>query len=282
MDLGLAGKVAVVTGGSKGMGKWTALEFASEGCDVAVVARGQEALDKVAAQIEERGARALAVAIDLMKPGSDVELFARVVEHFGGCDILVNTLGGDDLEYQTLDVMSDELWQQHLEMGLLADLRCCRAAIPHMRARGGGAIVNVSATAIRKPMPALVAYCASKAGLAVASKALAHTLGPDNIRVNVVCPGIVLTEGVREKLAEFPPERWSDGPAAAALGDNPSTEDLMMAICEDIGGRGRGLIPDIARPGRPEELAAAIVFLCSARSSYTTGAMLNVDGGTDF
>ncbi|WP_235490159.1 SDR family oxidoreductase, partial [Frankia sp. AvcI1] len=175
-----------------------------------------------------------------------------------------------------------ELFQAHLEIGLMAGVRTCRAAIPLMRARGGGAIVNLAAMSIRKQYPTMVAYTAAKAALASVSKNLARAVGPDGIRVNTVCPGAILTEGVREKIEQFGPQRWVAPDALAASVGAPSTEEVFLAISRDMGGAGRGLVPDLGRPGRPEEIAAAIVFLCSARAGYITGALLNVDGGSDF
>lgn len=282
MDLGLRGKVAIVTGGSKGMGKWTALEFAREGADVVIVARGRDGLEIVAKQIQTLGVRALPVSADLMSAEGADELFAQVTREFGGCDVLVNTLGSDEFDYLPLDQNSDELFRQHLEIGLMAAVRTCRAAIPIMRARGGGAIVNLAAMSIRKQYPTMVAYTAAKAALASVSKNLARTLGPDNIRVNTVCPGAILTEGVREKIAEYGAARWVSEEAGADSARAQTIEELFLAISRDMGGAGRGLVPDLERPGRPEEIAAAIVFLCSARASYITGALLNVDGGSDF
>jgi NAD(P)-dependent dehydrogenase (short-subunit alcohol dehydrogenase family) len=282
MDLGLRGKVAVVTGASKGMGRWTALEFAREGADVVVVARGAAALASVAAQIEALGVRALAVPADLATAAGTKELFDRVRGVFGGCDVLVNTLGSDEYDYLPLTETSDELFQAHLEIGLMAGVRTCRAAIPLMRARGGGAIVNLAAMSIRKQYPTMVAYTAAKAALASVSKNLARAHGPDGIRVNTVCPGAILTEGVREKIEQFGPGRWVAPDALGASVGAPSTEEVFLAISRDMGGAGRGLVPDLGRPGRPQEIAAAIVFLCSARAGYITGALLNVDGGSDF
>ncbi len=288
MDLGLRGKVAVVTGASKGMGRWTAVEFAREGADVVVVARGAEALASVAGQIEALGVRALAVPADLATAAGTEELFDRVRGVFGGCDILVNTLGSDEYDYLPLAETSDELFRAHLEIGLMAGVRTCRAAIGLMRARGGGAIVNLAAMSIRKQYPTMVAYTAAKAALASVSKNLARAHGPDGIRVNTVCPGAILTEGVREKIEQFGPGRWVAPDAlAASVGapsttEAPTTEEVFLEISRDMGGAGRGLVPDLGRPGRPEEIAAAIVFLCSARAGYITGALLNVDGGSDF
>ncbi|WP_261554382.1 SDR family NAD(P)-dependent oxidoreductase [Frankia tisae] len=294
MDLGLRGKVAVVTGASKGMGRWTAVEFAREGADVVVVARGAAALASVAGQIEALGVRALAVPADLATAAGTEELFDRVRGVFGGCDILVNTLGSDEYDYLPLTETSDELFRAHLEIGLMAGVRTCRAAIPLMRTRGGGAIVNLAAMSIRKQYPTMVAYTAAKAALASVSKNLARAHGPDGIRVNTVCPGAILTEGVREKIEQFGPGRWvaPDALGASAGAPStlvalgmpvaPSTEEVFLAISRDMGGAGRGLVPDLGRPGRPEEIAAAIVFLCSARAGYITGALLNVDGGSDF
>jgi NAD(P)-dependent dehydrogenase (short-subunit alcohol dehydrogenase family) len=235
----------------------------------------------VAREIGARGRKALPVATDLNTTAGVTELFDAVVNHFGGCDILVNTLGSDEVPYMTLDVMPDDVWQQHLDIGLLAAVRCCRAAIPLMRQRGGGSIVNLSAMSIRKQFPSMVAYTAAKAALASVSKNLARTLGADDITVNTVCPGAILTEGVREKIAALGAEHWVTD--AGRLDPHDETiESVFLTIAREMGGPGHGLVPDLGRPGRPDEIAAAVVFLCSARSRYTTGVMLNVDGGSDF
>lgn len=269
MDLGLEGKLAVVLGGSKGIGRAVALELAAEGCDVAIAARGKAALKEAAGAIETAGRRAVPVPADLSTAEGIEALFAVVDADLGGVDVLVNVTGADALIGHTLEETTDEMWRAALDIGLMAIVRSCRAAAPRMRARGGGRIVNISAMSIHRQFPPLIAYTAAKSAVASVSKNLARTLAPDGILVNTVCPGIVMTEGLR---SAFP----------SAAGTTEEVEADIMQHVADIGGVGRGLIPDLGRAGRPEEIAAMVAFLAGARASYVTGATINVDGGTDF
>ena len=248
MDLGLRDKVAVVTGGSKGIGRAIVLELAGEGCKVAFSARGEEALrqtEKEAAQHAE----VLGVAADMTQPADIERVIARAATAFGGVDILVNNVGGSR-GGQTWDT-SDEDWNVALDLNLFAAVRASRQAIPLMRQRGGGRIINITSIYGREAGGPMT-YNVVKAGMNSWSKSLAKQLAEDGILVNVVAPGSIL----------FPGGSWE-----RRQQDNP---DFIANFV-------RTEMP-LGRFGYPEEVAAMVAFLASQRASLMTGACINVDG----
>jgi 3-oxoacyl-[acyl-carrier protein] reductase len=244
MDLSLTGKVAIVTGGSRGIGRAIALALASEGCRVAVCARGEDALQAVEAEVRERGVDALAVAADVTKADDIERLVAQTVERFGRLDILVNNAGARSREE------TDEAWNEIYFSNVLAAVRATRAAVPHLRA-ARGCVVNI-ASIFGRESGGVPAYNAMKAAMISHAKAMALELAPD-VRVNSVAPGSIA----------FPGGSWG-----RRLEEDP---EGMRAFVEQN-------IP-MGRFGTPEEVASVVVFLCSERASWVTGACLNVDGG---
>src|SRR5688572_7703749 len=187
VELGLTGKVAVITGATEGIGRATALKLAREGAQVAVCARRQEPLDKTAAEIKKAGGEVMAVSADMSK-AADIERFMKaVVDRFGRIDILVNN-AGTSARGKFLEI-DDKTWSSDLELKVFGAIRCTRLAVPHMKKNGGGRIVNITISSAKQPgagsMPTSVSRAA---GLAI-TKALSKEYAPNNIRVNTVCIG---------------------------------------------------------------------------------------------
>lgn len=263
MDLQLSGKVAVVTGGSKGMGLAVTRALLAEGARVVAASRKSGAeLDALA------GADLVHVPVDLTDPDGPSTVIATAVERFGGLDILVNNAGGPppgtSLPRFGFIALTDDDWRAMLEFNLMSAVRASRSAIPVMLERGGGAIVNISSGVARQPSNVNVDYGAAKAALTNLTKALSEEFGPQGIRANTVSPGPVLTDW------------WTkDGGAADVFaGAVGSTADQVIDT----------VAPDMMRlsTGRlstPEEIAAMVALLVSPRSASTTGADVAVDSG---
>ena len=251
MDLGLSEKVALVTGGSRGIGRATALGFAAEGCNVAICARGSEQLDRTLGELRQGASgEAWGRTADVTDRG-DVEAFVSgAADRFGGIDALVCNVGGSS-GGETLDA-TDEEWMATLDVNLLHAVRTIRAAVPHMKGRRDPSIVIVSSISGWKPGPR-AQYGAAKAAEIFLASALAWDLAADEIRVNTVCPGSIM----------FPGSGWEDYRASDPAGYARFMENELPW----------------KRLGTDEEVADAIVFLCSSRARWINGAMVPVDGG---
>ena len=252
-DMQLAGLRALVTGGTQGIGRATALRLAKEGARVVIAARGRERLDAVAAEIRSAGGAVAAVQADVGRPEDCERLVAEALKAFGRIDILVNNAGTSSTgEFESV---TDATWQADLDLKLFAAIRLSRLAIPHMKKQGGGRIVNITTIGAKQPrarsMPTTVTRAA---GLAL-TKALSKEYAPHNILVNTVSIGLIRA-GQHEKKAEK---------AGVPL------EKLYADMGRDI---------PLGRVGRAEEVADVIAFLVSARASYVTGTSVNLDGGT--
>jgi NAD(P)-dependent dehydrogenase (short-subunit alcohol dehydrogenase family) len=257
MDLGLRGKVALITGGSKGIGRAVATGLAREGAKVAICARRAELLERAASEIAEAtGSEALPVSGDMSKPGDADRVVAGVVGRFGRVDILVNNAGA--APGGLLLNLTEEDWALAMQLKFLGYVRCCKAVIPQMLKQGGGRIVNIVGNDGVKPAYwELTASAANAAGLATI-QALAEQYGKHNIQVNAINPGPVSTE------------RW-DGLVRAYARD----KNLPL---DEAARRGVASIP-LGRICTPEEVADVAVFVASDRARFMNGASITLDGG---
>jgi len=242
----LAGKTAVVTGASRGIGAATAMALAARGAAVAVVGRKADTLDDVVAGIRAAGGTAVAMVADLADSDAVAGLVPRAVAELGGLDILVNNAGMLP-EATRSESLERAGWDAVLALNLTAPWELASRAHPELVARGGGVIVNVTSTAAYYPSIGLAHYCSSKAALEMTTKVLALEWARDGIRVVGIAPGRVDTELVRPIVAYD-----------AKRGARPNP---------------------LNRLGRPEEVAATIAFVCSADGGYLTGTTLVIDGG---
>ena len=247
MTTTFAGRRMLVTGGAKGIGKAAALRFLAGGAQVACLDMDEAALAEL-----ERGF--IALKADVTDTASVEKAVAEAAARMGGLDGVVNS-AGVDLQ-SSLEDMTDAAWERLIAVNLTGPMKICRAAVPFLRAAGGGTIVNVSSGAGLQPLKFRSAYSASKAGLQMFSKSLAMELAEAGIRVNVVCPGAVETPLFRSSIAE-----------------GETGEVQLDAV------RARYAL---ARIAEPDEIAAGIAFLSSTEASYVTGVALAVDGGRTF
>ncbi|HEY7280433.1 MAG TPA: SDR family oxidoreductase [Actinomycetota bacterium] len=255
MDLGLTGRAAIVTGGSKGLGHAIARELAVEGADVAICARHEDELAASAGELRSTGRNVHAQVADVTDPEQVRDFVARSADALGGVDILVNNAGR--AHPGTFETLTDEDWRDDLDVKLFSMIRCTREVLGHMRARGGGRVININAIYGRSPDPAFFATSVNRAACLSLTKTLAQQLAPDGILVNSVNIGFVLTpqwENIRRRRApELSLEEFSQGMARA---DVP-----------------------LGRFGRAEEVAGLVAFLAGERASYITGASIDVAGG---
>ncbi len=265
MDLGLKGRACVVTGASRGIGRETARQLCAEGARVLLVARGEEALvaatEEVRAAGSGAGGRAEALALDVTVEDAGARLLAAAEEHFGRLDVLVNNAG--TARWRDLDEVPEEDWRAQYELNVIAPLRAMRAALPGMVARGWGRVVNVCSTAGKRPSAAMPEYSVAKAAELSLSRLFADRYAKQGVLVNAICPGPVESE------------MWMDpGGLLDQSKQMSGAESRETALAEASSKR------PIGRLAQAEEIAAAIVFLCSARASYVSGAAWSVDGGT--
>ncbi len=266
MDLGFTGARTVVTGGSKGMGLAIAETLGSEGASVAIMARGQDALESAAERIRQAGApEVLPISVDMSEAESIIAAYASVREKWGALNVLVHTVGPDA---GTFDDLDDNAWRAAFDMGTMAAVRSVRAALPMLRAADWARVVTLSAHSIQRQSPRLVAYTASKAALSSFTKNLAKSLGPEGILVNCICPGTIVTASFTENL--------KDVLAADGL-DSSDPRDVMKWVEHTFGHP-----CDLGRAGLPAEIASATAYLASRLNGYVTGSTVNVDGGSDF
>lgn len=253
MDLGLKGKVALVTAASKGMGRACAMQFAAEGARVAICARTEADIKQVADEIRAKhGAEVIAGRADVTK-AADVKAFvARAVDTFGGVDILVANAGGPPRG--GIEEMTDEQWHAAYEATVVSVVRLIREVLPSMRARKWGRILTIQSVSVKQPVDGLLLSNATRPATAGLMKTLVPELGKDNITFNVVCPGPIMTD------------RFLGG---AKQGGLPIDQYVQRA----------GASIPLGRVGTPEEFANVLVFLASERASYVTGVAIQVDGG---
>jgi len=254
MDLQLQGKTALVLASSKGLGKACAAALAREGAHVVITARGKEVLEATAGEIRALGkGKVLAIPADVSQPQTAASLMTATVDTFGGVDILVNNAGGP--LFGAFESFNEAAWQSAFELNLLSAVRFSRLAIPYMRKRGSGRIINIVSLSIRTFLPGSVLSTSMRMGVAGMAKLLSDEVGPDHITVNNVAPGLILTERVLDSL---PPH-------------SPEEEEKLLAE--------RAKTIPVRRIGRPEELADLVAFLASPLAGYITGATIPIDGG---
>ena len=258
MDLGLKDKVAVITGGSVGIGLAVAEGLAQEGVHLALCARNEERLLNVAEEIQKKsGVKVLGIKADVGVAADIENLRVQVEKEFGGVDILINNAGTGSEE--TIMDASDEKWQQYWDLHVMAAVRLSRACVPFMKTRGGGVILHNASICAKQPLWYEPIYNTTKAALVMFSKCLANELIGDNIRVNTINPGLVLT-----------PDWWK---TAGILSEKEgiTAKEYLDGIAKDNA--------PIERFASPEEVANFFVFLCSPRASYCVGSTYYVDGG---
>jgi NAD(P)-dependent dehydrogenase (short-subunit alcohol dehydrogenase family) len=258
MDLNLRGKIAVLTGASVGIGLAVAEGFAAEGVNLILAARQADRLSEAAARIAAQfGVQAVPVAGDVATVEGVEQIVKAAQQHFGGVDILFNNAGTGSNE--TIMEAPDEKWQAYWELHVMAAVRLARGLVPLMKQRGGGVILNNASICAVQPLGYEPIYNVTKAALLMLSKNLANELIKDNIRVNTINPGLILT---------------------------PDWIKTAKQLTQDSGGDWEGHLQQVAdehapirRFASPAELADFIVFLCSERASYSVGAAYFVDGG---
>ena len=257
MDLGLADKVAMVGGASRGLGFAVARALAAEGAHVAIASRDADALDRAAAAINAgTGGRALAVPADLSKADAIDRWVAATTGRFGGVDLLFANTGGPPAG--TALSFGDEAWQAAFDLLLMSVIRTVRLVVPAMRARGGGAILVGTSSTVKEPSPNLTLSNVMRAGVTAFVKTLSVELAPDRIRVNTLLPGRIATDRLT----------YLDEANAKKAGIAP----------EEQRRRALSAIPT-GRYGDPDEFGRAGAFLLSDAASYITGASVQVDGG---
>ena len=264
MDLGLSGRTCVVTGASRGIGRETARMLCAEGASVLLVARGEEELD--AAVSECRGAAngeaaAEPLLLDVTEPDAGERMADAAKQAFGKLEVLVNNAGS--ARWRDLDDVPEEDWYAAWELNVMAPLRAMRAAIPLMAGRGWGRVVNVSSTAGKRPSAQMPEYSVAKAAELSLSRLFADRHAREGVLVNAICPGPTKSE------------LWMDEGGLLDQSQQLAGAESRQEALEQAGGK-----RPIGRLAEVEEIAAAIVFLCSERASYVAGAAWSVDGGT--
>jgi 3-oxoacyl-[acyl-carrier protein] reductase len=258
VELGLTGRLAIVTGGSKGLGRAIAAELLAEGASVAICARHENELAETAAELSEAmgaGQQLLALPCDVTDAAQVTDFVAAAATALGGLDILVNNAGG--ARPGRFATLTDEDWHDDIEVKLFSQIRCIRAALPHLRASAAPRVVNINALYARYPDPAFLASSVNRASCLSLSKALSIELGGEGILVNSVNIGFVETPQWQNIHRKRAPEM----PAAEFFGQLAKEE-----------------VP-LGRFGQPEEVAGLVAFLASERASYIAGASIDVGGG---
>jgi 3-oxoacyl-[acyl-carrier protein] reductase len=265
VDLGLTGRACVVTGASRGIGAETARLLCAEGANVLLVARNEERLSAAAeaarAAGADGGAGAETLALDITAQDAGERMLATATDHFGALDVLVNNAGS--AQWRDLDDVPDEDWRAQYELNVMAPLRAMRAAASPMAKRGWGRIVNVCSTAGKRPSSAMPEYSVAKAAELSLSRLFADRFAKSGVLVNAICPGPVESEMWMEPGGLLDQSQAMSGDA---------TREQALATA--------GSKRPIGRLAESAEIAGAIVFLCSERASYVSGAAWSVDGGT--
>jgi NAD(P)-dependent dehydrogenase (short-subunit alcohol dehydrogenase family) len=265
MDMGLTGRACVVTGAGRGIGRETARLLCAEGASVLLVARNEEQLAEATEKATKTGAeaagRASYLALDVTDADAGERMAMTASERFGALDVLVNNAGY--AKWRDLDDVPDEDWRAQYELNVMAPLRAMRASAPGMAERGWGRIVNVCSTAGKRPSASMPEYSVAKAAELSLSRLFADRYAKDGVLVNAICPGPVASEMWMEPGGLLDQSQSMSG-----------VESREEALAEAGSKRPIGRLAEVG------EIAAAIVFLCSERASYASGAAWSVDGGT--
>lgn len=257
MDLGLKNKIALVTGSSRGLGYTTALALAKEGCKVVINSRDENKVKAAAERIHaETGSQVIGLAGDVSLVGVPKTLITQAFEAFGGLDILITNTGGPPPG--SFESHDDANWQKGIDLSLMSHVRLIRAALPHLRKSSAASVLTITSYSVKQPIANLVLSNSIRAATVGLTKSLALELGHEGIRFNSILPGWTETERVTELMT------------ARATANHSTVEEETRKQSEQS---------PLGRMGRPEEFAAAAVFLVSPAASYITGVMLTVDGG---
>ena len=262
MDLGLAGRSCVVTGAGRGIGRATARMLCEAGAQVLLVARSEDELAAASEECGRAGAaahgRAAHLALDVTDADAGDRITAEANDRFGSLDVVVNNAGA--ARWRDLDEVPEEDWYAAWELNVMAPMRLMRAAVPAMAERGWGRVVNVASSAGKRPSPMMGEYSVAKAAELSLSRLFADRHAADGVRINAICPGPIASE------------MWM---AEGGLLDQSRGEDERDEALKTAGSK-----RPAGRLGEVDEIASAIVFLCSERASYVAGAAWSVDGGT--
>ena len=261
MDLGLADRTCVVTGASRGIGRETARMLCAEGASVLLVARRGDDLAEARDRCAAEDGRAEALELDVTGPDAGDRMRDEAESRFGGIDVLVNNAGAS--RWRDLDDVPEEDWYAAWELNVMAPLRAMRAAVPGMAERGWGRVVNVASTAAKRPSANMAEYSVAKAAELSLSRLFADRHARQGVLVNAICPGPTKSE------------LWMDEGGLLDQSQSLSGHDTRDEALEAAGAK-----RPIGRLAEVDEVAAAIVFLCSERASYVAGAAWSVDGGT--
>lgn len=260
MGVALKGKIALVTAASQGLGLACAKSLAEAGCAVAICGRRQEIVESARLDLEASSGQPVVGEIADLTRAADLErLVSTVQERLGGLDILVVNSG--HIPYGGLEDFEDEQWYQAFDLLLMSAVRLSRLAIPEMRRRGGGDIVFIGSSTVRNPPPHLLLSTVMRVGITGLAKTMARSLAGENIRVNVVLPGLFDTGRVAQRIDDLMIERGL------------SREEVVIAEFA-------GEVP-MERIGAAEELAALLTFIVSRQAAYMTGTVITLDGGAD-
>jgi NAD(P)-dependent dehydrogenase (short-subunit alcohol dehydrogenase family) len=246
MDMGLTGKVALITGASQGIGKACAQALAKEGCSVVICARRKETLEKAVEEIKTEGTQVLGIQADVAKVSDITNLVAKTIEKFGRIDILVNNAGFFPIKM--FEEMSQEEWQQVIDINLTGTFLVSKAVYGHMADEGHGKIINVTSAAGRLGGAGLVHYSAAKAGVIGFTRALAREGAQAGIQVNAIAPGIIETDTAMHTFPGF------------------ALKEYLKSV-------------PLGRLGKDEDVVGLLIFLCSEQSGYITGQTFAIDGG---
>jgi 3-oxoacyl-[acyl-carrier protein] reductase len=261
LDLAISGRSCVITGASRGIGRDVARRLCAEGASVLLVGRSADQLEQAVEEAREAGGRAEALVLDVTQPDAGERMLAAATESFGKLDVLVNNAG--TAKWRPLDEVPDADWQEAWELNVMAPLRAIRAAVPGMRDRGWGRIVNVSSTAGKRPSAMMPEYSVAKAAELSLSRLVADLYAKDGVMVNAVCPGPTQSA------------LWMDPGGLLDQSKDAGGHDTREAALEAAGAR-----RPIGRLAEVGEIGATIAFLCSEHASYVSGAAWSVDGGT--